>query len=57
MKSGGFDTRSAEPSAPQPAGHDRGFVIAASVALGLAFLSACALAFSQFSILLNASGH
>jgi len=32
-----------------------GFTIAASVALGLAFVSACALAFAQFSFLLTAA--
>jgi hypothetical protein len=57
MKSGGFDTRAAEPSAPQPAGPDRGFVITASVALGLAFVGACALTVAQFSILLTAATH
>jgi len=57
MKSGGFDTSPASPGATQPAGPDRGFTVAASVALGLAFISACALAVAQFSILLTASGH
>jgi len=32
-------------------------VVATSIALGLAFASACALAFAQFSILLTATGH
>jgi hypothetical protein len=55
MKSGGFDTRSAQPSATQPAAPDRGFVISASIAFGVAFVSACALAVVQFAVLLSAA--
>jgi hypothetical protein len=34
-----------------------GFVLATSVALGLAFVGACALAVGQLSILVTAAGH
>jgi hypothetical protein len=57
MKSGDFDARSASPTAAHQAGADRRFVVATSVTLGLAFVSACALAFAQFSILVTATGH
>jgi hypothetical protein len=55
MKSGGFDTRAAMPRATQPAGPDRGFVIGASVAFALAFVSACVLAVTQLSTLIDAA--
>jgi hypothetical protein len=33
-----------------------GFVVSASIALGLAFVGGCALAVAQFSVLLTAAG-
>lgn len=50
MESGGFETRSAAPSAPHPASH--GVVAAVSAGFGVAFLAAVAVSVAQFSILL-----